>query len=195
MGFLTKTADTIYAIRFLRLLTTRWNNMGAYKLGLIDDRGNHIRSPKTSTERSKYNIFHRLVFNIKKLLNKIPFGKTTIASYLAALYLIKEHTGLSDEKILHIMKEVTGESIDLSTLCESTWLIGENNKLQSGKYVLMRDVALGVSGQVLALSNTSVIVENETAPVGQILGINIYKAHHCKTRQPIYVTQQDLSRQ
>ena len=89
MGLLSRTADTIYAIRFLRLLTTRWSSTGAYKLGLIDKNGKHLRSPINDIERSKYNIFHRLVFNIKRLLNKIPFGKSTIASYLTALYLIK----------------------------------------------------------------------------------------------------------
>jgi hypothetical protein len=195
MSILTRTADTIYAIRFLRLLTTRWTSTGAYKLGLIDDKGRHIRSPRNSNERSKYNIFHRLVFNIKRLLNKIPFGKSTIASYLTALYLIKEHTGMSDKKILRIMEELTDTSIDLSSLNESTWNVTHDEKLKSGKYTLNRDVALASSGHVLALSHTSVIVENETAPVGQILGVNVYKVHHCKTQQPIYITQQDLTRQ
>lgn len=195
MSILTRTADTIYAIRFLRLLTTRWTSTGAYKLGMIDANGKHIRSPQNSIERSKYNIFHRLVFNLKRLLNKIPLGKTTIASYLTALYLIKEHTGMSDKKILRIMEEITGTPLDVSILNESTWNLTENSQLKSGNYVLNRDVALVSSGQILALNRTAVIVENDTAPTGQILGVNVYKVHHCKTQQPIYVTQQDITRQ
>jgi hypothetical protein len=195
LSTLTRSADTIYAIRFLRLLTTRWTSTGAYKLGLIDDKGKHIRSPQNSNERSKYNIFHRLVFNIKRLLNKIPFGRTTIASYLAALYLIKEHTGLSDKKIVEIMEEISGEKIDLSNLNESTWYVTEDQKLKSGNYVLNHDIALRSTGQILALSQSNVIVENQMEPVGQILGVNVYKAHHCKTQQPIYITQHDITRQ
>jgi len=195
MGFLSRTADTIYALRFLRLLTTRWSNTGAYKLGLIDKNGKHLRSPKNDVERSKYNIFHRLVFNVKRLLNKIPFGKSTIASYLTALYLIKEHTGISDKKLIDIMEKATGVALDLTVLNECTWHITEDQKLKSGKYVLNRDVALKSTGYVLALGQTNVIVENETPPVGQILGVNVYKVHHCKTQQPIYITQQDITRQ
>jgi len=195
MGLLSRTADTIYALRFLRLLTTRWTSTGAYKLGLIDKDGKHIRSPQNSVERSKYNIFHRLVFNIKRLLNKIPFGKSTIASYLTALYLIKEHTGISDKKLIAIMEKATGVALDISTLNECTWHITEDQKLKNGRYVLNRPVALKATGHVLALSQTNVIVENETPPVGQIFGVNVYKVHHCKTQQPIYITQQDITRQ
>lgn len=195
MGLLSRTADTIYAIRFLRLLTTRWSSTGAYKLGLIDKDGKHLRSPKNDIERSKYNIFHRLVFNIKRLLNKIPFGKSTIASYLTALYLIKEHTGISDKKLISIMEKVTGVDLDLTVLNECAWNITEDQKLKSGKYVLNRDVALKATGYVLALNQTNVIVENETPPVGQIFGVNVYKVHHCKTQQPIYTTQHDITRQ
>ena len=45
MGLLTRTTDTVYAFRFLRLLTTPWTKTGAYKMGLIDANGNVIRKP------------------------------------------------------------------------------------------------------------------------------------------------------
>jgi hypothetical protein len=195
MGLLSRTADTIYALRFLRLLTTRWSSTGAYKLGLIDKNGKHLRSPQNSVERSKYNIFHRLVFNIKRLLNKIPFGKSTIASYLTALYLIKEHTGISDKKLIEIMEKATGVALGNLTLNECAWHVTEDQKLKNGRYVLNRDVALKATGHLLALNQTNVIVENEIPPVGQIFGVNVYKVHHCKTQQPIYITQQDITRQ
>ena len=35
-------------------------------------------------------MFDRMIFNLKKLIEKIPGGKTRIASYAAALFLIKE---------------------------------------------------------------------------------------------------------
>ena len=93
MGFL-KGPDFFYALRFLRLLTTKWERTTAYKLGLIDKKGKVLKKPENDKEKAAYNIFHRLVFNIKRLINKLPFGKSALASYLGALFLIKEHTGI-----------------------------------------------------------------------------------------------------
>ena len=38
MGIL-KSADFVYTIRFLKLLTTPFEKLGAYEIGLIDDQG------------------------------------------------------------------------------------------------------------------------------------------------------------
>jgi hypothetical protein len=103
-----KTADTIYAWRFLRLLTMPWTKTGAYKAGIIDKDGNTIKKPETSSEKKVYNIFHRLVFNIRRLLAKIPLGRSTIARYGAALYLIKEHTGLDEKTLGAILEKEIG---------------------------------------------------------------------------------------
>ena len=88
MGVLTKSADTVYTMRFLTLLTTAWEDTNAFKLGLIDAEGKKLRKPQTEEEKSAYNLFHRLVFNIKKLINKAPGGKSKIASYAAGLLLL-----------------------------------------------------------------------------------------------------------
>ena len=62
MGILSKSADLVYTFRFLRLLTTAWEDTNAFKLGLIDDKGKKIKSPQTTEEKSAYNLFHRLVY-------------------------------------------------------------------------------------------------------------------------------------
>ena len=87
MGFL-KGPDFFYALRFLRLLTTKWNRTTAFKLGLIDKDGTVLKKPENDKEKAAYNIFHRLVFNIKRLINKLPLGRSTLASYLGALLSI-----------------------------------------------------------------------------------------------------------
>ena len=111
MGLL-RGPDFFYAVRFLRLLTTKWEKTNAYKLGIIDKTGKKLRTPEKAEEKSAYNIFHRLVFNIKRLINKLPFGKSTLASYLGALFLIKEHTRLTDEEIKKVMKEACGLDLE-----------------------------------------------------------------------------------
>ena len=64
-------------------------------MGIIDENGKQLiksRDFKTSKEKEAYSKFHMLVFNLKKLMEKVPLGKTTIARYAGALWLIKEHT-------------------------------------------------------------------------------------------------------
>ena len=80
MGLLSKSADLLYTLRFLRLLTTPWEETNAFKLGLIDNEGKKLKKAQTSEEKSAYNTFHRLVFNVKKLINKVPGGKSKRAA-------------------------------------------------------------------------------------------------------------------
>ena len=192
MGLLTRTTDTVYAFRFLRLLTTPWVKTGAFKMGLIDANGNVLRKPETSEEKSKYNIFHKLVFNIKRMLNVLPFGKTTLASYLAALYLIKEKTGISDRALAKILKETTGLDPRRVSIDESFWYLTEDKMLRSGLYTLTRDLPLQLTGDLLALRKTTVVVAENSTPVGNIFGINVYSATHCKTEQKVLITQHDI---
>ena len=100
MSIISRSADLFYAFRFLKLLVTPWESMEAYKLGIIDKDGKVIKKTRTtSEEKAAYTVFHRLVFNIKRLLSRLPFGKTKIASWATALFLIKEETGMSEEAI------------------------------------------------------------------------------------------------
>ena len=110
-GVVSRTADLFYAFRFLKMLVTPWDKLPAYELELIDANGKLIKKPKTNEEKSAYTVFHRLVFNIKRLLNKLPFGQSKLASYATALFLIKEHTGIPEAKLREILEEITGETI------------------------------------------------------------------------------------
>ena len=88
----SKVADLVLVYQFLKRLTTPFNETPAFDLGIIDERGNRIKSKelKTTEEKNAYGYFDRLVFNVKKLLERLPGGKNRLASYAAALFLIKE---------------------------------------------------------------------------------------------------------
>ena len=88
----SKVADLVLVYQFLKRLTTPFNETPAFDLGIIDERGNRIKSKelKTTEEKNAYGYFDRLVFNVKKLLERLPGGKNRLASYGAALFLIKE---------------------------------------------------------------------------------------------------------
>jgi hypothetical protein len=196
MGLL-RTADLLYSLRFLRLLTTPWNKTKAFQLGLLDAKGKVLKKPESSTEKGAYNLFHKLVYNLKRLINKVPLGKSTLASYAAALYLIKENTNMSDKAISKTLKNATGidiSQIDLTEQIADKWyLISESNCIQESNYTLLRDITLPHTGEPLAKKNTTVSIK-EHAPVGNIFGISVYEATHIKTKQKIYITQGDIAR-
>lgn len=185
--------DFFYALRFLRLLTMPWIKTDAFKQGVIDDQGVKLKKPETPKEKSSYTVFHKLVFNIRRLLGKIPLGKSTIARYAAALYLIKEHTKISDKRLIKILKESNG--VDLSEYKPelNEWYLTEDGNIEKGKYALVRDIALPKTGEFLALKGSMVEIA-ESQPHGSILGHAVFEANHCKTKQTIYITQEDISR-
>jgi hypothetical protein len=190
MGFL-RGPDFFYAIRFLRLLTTRWDRTSAYKLGIVDKNGKKLKKPETSEEKSAYNIFHKLVYNIKRLINKIPLGKSTLASYAAALFLIKEHTGISDKKLIKVIKESIGLDLKDYKPELNEWYLTEHGDIETGKYALVRDIALPKTGELLAKRGSWVEI-TESSPHGTVLGHSVFKARHKDTAQIIYITQEDI---
>lgn len=85
--------DTLYTYKFIKLLSTDWMDMPAYDLGIIDDEGNPIKKSwelETSEEKKSYSSFHRLVFKLKRMLEKVPGGRSATVRYSAALALIRE---------------------------------------------------------------------------------------------------------
>ena len=200
MGIIQRGADLIYTFRFIKLLVTKWTDTDAYKLGIIDADGKTIRkasSLETPEEKSAYTLFHRLVYNIKRLLNKVPLvGKTTLASWAAALWLIKEETGMSDKAVIKLIEKYCDEngiSVDTQTLSEcNNWLTDENGCLREGSYQLVHDIASPKTGEIIAKVGTNVLAAESLKPSGSILGANIYCVEHIKTRQKIYISTEDI---
>ena len=195
MSILSRAADLGYAFRFLKLLTTPWNKLKAYELGIVDENGKNLKKAKelkTKEEKSAYTIFHRLVFNIKRLLNKIPGGKSTLASYAAALYLIKEHTGMSEEKIEEIIAKALDDNLE-TDITESQWFI-KGDTLNPGIYCLTKDIVSMNTGEEIAKKNSKIRVLEHSKPHSSFLGNNIYKVQHVLTKQELYISNEDIKR-
>jgi hypothetical protein len=173
-----------------------WEKTGAFKAGIIDKNGKKLKKPETNEEKSNYNTFHKLVFNIRRLLGKVPLGKSTIARYGAALFLIKDHLKLSDKQIAKVLYEATGVDITQEQLDEANnrWYLCEGSeKIQKGNYALTRNIALPTTGDILANEGSTVFI-TEHDSVGSIFGIPVFKAHHLKTNRNIYIIQEDICR-
>jgi hypothetical protein len=103
--------DLFLVYQFIKRLATPFNEWEAYKLGIIDERGDILKKRRNlalKKERDAFGVYDLMILNIKKLIEKLPGGQTRIASYAAALFLIKECKMFTNESILN---ENTEESL------------------------------------------------------------------------------------
>ena len=161
--------DLFITYKFIRLLTTKWKDTEAFDEGVIDDKGKLLVKGKdqTSAQKKVYTVFHKLVFNIKRILERVPFGKSRIASYAAALFLLKEETGMAEEDILTVLQDFGADtSIDLTE---------DFKDLSTGLHILNHDMLEGNKGTIVELDSLE--------PVGYFAGVPIYK-----TQENIFIS-------
>jgi len=199
MGLIKSAADIAYTFRFLALLVTPFNKTRAFDKGIIDEKGKRLVKPPFSKIEDRenyanyYTPFIRLVFNIKKLMAKAPGGSSRIASYAAALYLIKENFSVSEK---NLRKDLLKAGIDPSDLLaeESKWFMLEDNQLSPGVYSLKYEKVLNSTCEPVVNAKDKVRIHDECFPVGDIFGLNIYEATHMRSQQKLYITAEELLR-
>ena len=199
-----RAIDLFVTYRFLRLLTTPFEKTDAYKLGIIDDKGNRIRKPKsdqpavglnTTEQREAYTILHKLVFNVKKLFNKVPGLRTKTGTYAAALFLLKdtfkehvEDPHMFEKEFMKYLKE-EGHELD-NTMSEE--VIGFGEVLPKGEYTLVNDILNKEEEELTAKIGDKVETFEDEPPVDTILGVEIFPVIHMKTKEKIYVSLEDI---
>ena len=196
MGIISRTGDLFYAFRFLKLLVTPFDKTKAFELGVIDKEGKVLKKGSersTPDEKSSYTVFHRLVFNLKRIMAKAPGGKSLVARYGAALFLIKEHTGMSEAKLLKTLEKALDTQFE-EELSENYWYQDTEARLMPGNYILTENIASPITGDIIGFKNEKVIVEDFKSPIGSISNINIYRVLHNKTKQEIYISNRDIKR-
>jgi len=101
---MNKAVDLFTTYQFIKRLVLPFNKWKAYELGIIDEQGTLLKPSSelsTQQERDAWGYFDILAANLKKLLGKLPGGKSAIASYAAAFLLLKEGAEeMSDEELL-----------------------------------------------------------------------------------------------
>lgn len=91
--------DSLIAFRILMMLVTPFKDTKAFKLGIVDEMGVLLKSPETSAEKDAYNMLVRLVFNLKRLLIKLPGGDSKLKNLAAAYFLVKENIDLDVDDV------------------------------------------------------------------------------------------------
>ena len=98
----SRAFDTFITYKIISTLVTDWEDMPAFKYGIIDNKGKLLKKTsklKTTDEKEAFTLFHRLIFNLKRLIQKLPGGSSKLGSYAAALFLIKEEIDI--ERLLN----------------------------------------------------------------------------------------------
>ena len=199
-----RAIDLFVTYRFLKLLTTPFEKQDAFKLGIIDKDGNRIRQPKstkpavelaTSELKNAYTILHKLVFNVKKLFNKVPGLRTKVGTYAAALFLLKDtfKESVDDPDVFEkeFMKYLKEEGVELDNSI-SEEVIGFGEILPKGNYVLKQDILNKQEEELSAKKGDIVIAFDDEAPFDTILGVEIFSVVHEKSQEKIYVSLEDL---
>jgi hypothetical protein len=140
--------DLYVVYRILRKLTTPFENWPAYKTGVIDGEGNIIKSPSqrnTQDERDSLNTLDVLILNLRKLLAKVPGGKSKFATYAAALFLIKEEKNLTstnlEEKFADFLSNKESITEEIANVVGAGKIAGTTGDPPVGSKVMMRRFA------------------------------------------------------
>ena len=191
--------DLFVAYRFLRILTTPWEDQPAYKLGIIDKDGKLLRkaaSLRTIDEKQAFTLLHRLVFNLKRILSKIPGVRTKIGTYATALFLLKQHFGgqVEDEDMIEKAFKTWAIKNGYATEEELGEEVGgeESKILPKGSYKLTQDIFVGNQGDIRGKAGDVVIAFADTPTTDNVLGKNIYKVVHQKSKTEIFVSLDDI---
>lgn len=92
MGILRSGIDmyTLYSI--IRKLATPFTEWKAYKLGVIDEKGNILIPVKKRNQEQYYSLTYLDIFvrNLKMVLQKVPGMNNKFVTYGAALWLLRE---------------------------------------------------------------------------------------------------------
>ena len=203
-----RAIDLFVTYRFIKLLVTPFKDTDAFKLGIIDEKGNRVMPPpvrgvrqtkptplRTTEEKSAYTILHKLVFNIKKIFAKVPGLRTKLGTYAAALFLLKDtfkesvdDPDVFEKEFMKYLKE-QGYEIDDSI---SEEVIGFGEVLPKGEYTLVNDILNKEEEELTAKKGDKVEVYKDEPPIDTVLGVEIFPVIHVKTKEEIYVSLEDI---
>jgi len=203
-----RAIDLFVTYRFIKLLVTPFEKTEAFKFGIIDKQGNRIMPPpvngvrqtkpeplRSTDEKNSYTVLHKLVFNIKKLFEKVPGLRTKLGTYAAALFLLKDtfkesvdDPDVFEKEFMKYLKE-EGYEID-DTISEE--VIGFGEVLPKGEYTLINDILNTEEEELQAKAGDKVVAYDDEAPIDTVLGVEIFPIIHIKTQEKIYVSLEDI---
>tara|TARA_R100000458_G_scaffold48444_1_gene47514 strand:+ start:2182 stop:2622 length:441 start_codon:yes stop_codon:yes gene_type:complete len=131
---LNKVISAFTVFKFIKAMTTPFNQMDAFKLGIIDSNGKFIKKLDqltTNQERKSVDAFNRLVINFKKIVAKVPDPtlKANLKRLPTAMILLKddvEKLGVDGEQVLSEIREYIKEEYGINIEDVETYTINNS---------------------------------------------------------------------
>ena len=190
-----RAIDLLITYRVIKMLVTPFEKTDAYKYGIIDKNGKVLRKAKTlktAKEKEAYTLLHRFVFNLKRLINVVPGGKTKLGTYAAALgLLLKEGKDLNMVELERDLYKHLSEN-DLIKLDDINESVGFDF-LQEGKYIVT-DRLEDLNGNVTADVGDVVYTTENQKPFDNYFGVNLYHVINEDTKEQVMVSEDNIER-
>lgn len=121
MSTIKTAVDSVYAYKFIRLMTKPFQEWKAYEAKLIDERGTVLKRPSTPEEKAAYTPFHASVRAMKRMMGTVP-GLAGMASMMSAWSAVASRYNITEseqkqifEAIPLLEEMVAGDSGGLAT--------------------------------------------------------------------------------
>lgn len=160
--------ELFYSVKFSKTFLTHWMDLPAYKLGILDENGQELKTKKdikTKAEQEEYSPLNRISWLLKRMIQPIPGLKVQLMYKLWNLLVTK----------LMMHEEYMNEEHHLMNQRIFLWeSVSDTPVLKPGYYQLTQDLlmGMGVQGDVIQIKKT-------IPSMGTILG------------QPTYAIQLD----
>jgi len=148
---------------------------------------------KTGKERDSYTILHRFVFNLKRLINIVPGGKSKLGTYAAALgLLLKENKDINEIEIEKVLYKHLSDN-DLLVLDDDIKESTGFDYLPEGRYIIT-DRLTDLNDNTTADVGDIVYTTEDQKPFDNYFGVNLYNVINKDTNKQIIVSEDNVER-
>lgn len=191
-----RAIDLLITYRIIKLLVTPFEKQEAYKYGIIDKDGKVLRKTKdlkTAKEKDSYTVLHKFVFNLKRLINIIPGGKSKLGTYAAALgLLLKEQ---KDINAIELERTLYKHLVDNKLIAYEDDLkesVGFDF-LPEGRFTVIDNLE-DLNGEKTAEVGDIVYTTENQKPFDNYFGVNLYYVINEDTQKQIVVSEDNIER-
>ena len=193
---MSRAIDLLITYRVIKMLVTPFEKTDAYKYGIIDKNGKVLRKNKTLTiakEKDSYTILHRFVFNLKRIINFIPGGKSKLGTYAAALgLLLKENKDINMIELEKNLYKHLSDN-DLIKLDDDLKESVGFDYLPKGRFTIIDDLE-DLNGNATATVGDIVYTNDDQKPFDNYFGVNLYNVINEDTKTQIIVSEDNIER-
>ena len=191
-----RAIDLLITYSVIKMLVTPFEKTDAYKYGIIDKNGKVLRKNKTLTvakEKDSYTILHRFVFNLKRLINLIPGGKSKLGTYAAALgLLLKEQKDINAVELEKVLYKHLREN-DLINFDDDLREDVDFDFLPKGRFTVIDELE-DLNGEKTAQVGDIVYTTENQKPFDNYFGVNLYHVINEDTQKQIIVSEDNVER-